>query len=709
MILSDNETKLDFLNNQAIAKTIVSIIKESKESVSIGVHGDWGAGKSSILVMVEDLLNPKRSEDDTDPDDLMDDDYDWEDWEEEDPEDAAEDETGLTPSGCITVRFNSWQYQGFEDAKIALMSAIVKALQKEAKAFYKKHPVKGAFKKIKDTCKNIWKNLDKLSLAKNIGKVGVSLTTGTAPIALLDIATKYAKDIFTDETKRNEFITTAGALLKNASTDSSSYKEMAEFRANYKDLFKAAHIEKLVVLIDDLDRCLPKVAIETLEAVRMFLAMENTVFIIAADDEMIRYSVKEYFPRVIEKEGEETVGVIDYSRFSDKYLEKLIQVPLHIPRIGIAEAQLYVLMLLVESQTGESDELKALADAVIKKLNKPWALEQLSTEEIKTIMGTSYDGVADKIWIAKNIDQFLAEHTGGNPRNIKRFVNMLLLRTQVARNRGFDENDLEIAVLAKMMLVEQYAYDFYKAIADELRADGTCPAFDAIPEPEEESEPTKKEVKSDNGLLEGADRGKKAKAAKQIDKEETKTHAPEFKNEKFIQMLGQKEIHEWMDSEPSLAGKDLRPYFFACTEQEDFFFSTQDDRLREVIAAVRQGKFTAGSRTDQIKALEEPDALYVFKRVTAEVFKRNLNTQKIPKIIEGLRVFVANRAELQTALADFLLTLPADKLGIWAIGGWEDCIPKVSEARTKLNDFIRKIKEQTNDSIVRSAAESALR
>ena len=56
MILSDNETKLDLLNNQAIAKTIVSIIKDSKESVSIGVHhGDWGAGKSSILLMVECL------------------------------------------------------------------------------------------------------------------------------------------------------------------------------------------------------------------------------------------------------------------------------------------------------------------------------------------------------------------------------------------------------------------------------------------------------------------------------------------------------------------------------------------------------------------------------------------------------------------------------------------------------------------------------
>ena len=57
MILSDNETRIDRLNNLAIAKTIVSIIKESKESVSVGVHGDWGAGKSSILAMVEDELS----------------------------------------------------------------------------------------------------------------------------------------------------------------------------------------------------------------------------------------------------------------------------------------------------------------------------------------------------------------------------------------------------------------------------------------------------------------------------------------------------------------------------------------------------------------------------------------------------------------------------------------------------------------------------
>ena len=162
-------------------------------------------------------------------------------------------------------------------------------------------------------------------------------------------------------------------------------------------------------------------------------------------------------------------------------------------------------------------------------------------------------------------------------------------------------------------------------------------------------------------------------------------------------MLEQDAIKKWMESEPALAGKDLRPYFFACTEQEDFFFSTQDERLRELILAVRNGKFTTGSRTEWIKQLENDDALYIFKKITAEIFKCNLKDQKAPKIIEGIRVFVLNRPELQSALADFLLTLPGDKLGVWATGGWDDCIPKTAEARATLNDYFKKIYDQTRN------------
>lgn len=708
MILSDNETKLDLLNNQAIAKTVVSIIRDSKESVSIGVHGDWGAGKSSILAMIEEILNSKCQEDEEEPDD----EFSWEELESDDLEDRVEDEKNLPVTGCIIVRFNSWEYQGFEDAKIALMSTIVKALQKEAKAFYKKHPVKGALKKIKDTCENIWKNLDGLGLAKTVGKVGFSIVTGTTPVALLDIITKSAKELFNDETKRDEFITAVGTALKNNATEASSYKEMAEFRTNYKELFQLAHIEKLVVLIDDLDRCLPKIAIETLEAVRMFLSMENTAFIIAADDEMIKYSVKEYFPRVLEKEGDDLVGAIDYNHFSDKYLEKLIQIPLHIPRIGVGEAQLYILMLLIESEVGHnSKEMEALSKSVINRLSRPWALEQLSTEELKKILGDeSYDRTVDKIKIAKNIDQFLAQHTGGNPRTIKRFVNMLLLRTMVARNRGFSENDLEMAVLAKMMLIEQYHYDFYKAIAEELRDDGSCAAFDVIPEPEEKGDRASDENQKVANEETSIEKPKKAQEVEPKERpvEEPVTVKPKYKNTSFCQMLEQKALKIWMKSEPVLAGKDLRPYYFACTEQEDFFFSNQEKKLNDLMLAVRSGKFTTLSRRDQIMRIENEDSLFIFKRITAEIFKSDLTVSKAPKIIDGLRLFVSYRTELQGALVEFLLTLPGDKLGIWATGGWDESIPKKSIARPKLREFLKKICEQTKDPMIKTTAEREL-
>ena len=83
----------------------------------------------------------------------------------------------------------------------------------------------------------------------------------------------------------------------------------------------------MVVLIDDLDRCLPDVTISTLEAVRLFMFTEKTAFVIAADESMIRYAVKKHFPDVI---NENKINAGD--TFADKYLEKLIQVPLEYQR-----------------------------------------------------------------------------------------------------------------------------------------------------------------------------------------------------------------------------------------------------------------------------------------------------------------------------------------------------------------------------------------
>ena len=88
--------------------------------------------------------------------------------------------------------------------------------------------------------------------------------------------------------------------------------------------WKKPSIDQLVVLIDDLDRCLPETAIETLEAVRLFLFTSRTAFVVAADEAMIEYAVRQAFSRPPGRTGPQT-----YAR---NYLEKLIQVPFPHPR-----------------------------------------------------------------------------------------------------------------------------------------------------------------------------------------------------------------------------------------------------------------------------------------------------------------------------------------------------------------------------------------
>jgi hypothetical protein len=49
MHLVDNETKVDLLNSEPIAATVVKLLRSmSHTAATIGLHGDWGAGKPFV-------------------------------------------------------------------------------------------------------------------------------------------------------------------------------------------------------------------------------------------------------------------------------------------------------------------------------------------------------------------------------------------------------------------------------------------------------------------------------------------------------------------------------------------------------------------------------------------------------------------------------------------------------------------------------------
>ncbi|MFX6861645.1 P-loop NTPase fold protein, partial [Acinetobacter baumannii] len=75
---------------------------------------------------------------------------------------------------------------------------------------------------------------------------------------------------------------------------------IAALKTEFADLLVDFN-KKIVIFVDNLDRCLPKQTIQTLESLRLFLFMPNTAFVIAADEDMVRHAVKEYFNGIDEK------------------------------------------------------------------------------------------------------------------------------------------------------------------------------------------------------------------------------------------------------------------------------------------------------------------------------------------------------------------------------------------------------------------------
>lgn len=628
MILSDNETKVDMLNNRAIAKTVVELIAESKERpISIGVHGDWGAGKSSILEMVEDEF---ESTDDIE---------------------------------CI--KFNGWKHQGFEDAKIALMSSIVSSLIEK--------------RKLSEVCadkvRKVWKSINWLSVAKSAGNFAFSAATGVPPIGLITSAFDVLKGNLTDQEKVGNTIDSIGSYLSDSKIfeDMSMSREFAEFQKSFSELLEASSIKKLVVLIDDLDRCLPEVTIETLEAVRLFMFSNSTAFVIAADETMIEYAVRNHFPDLNDSNNK-NLG----AEFSKRYLEKLIQVPFRLPVLGEIESEMYIKMLLIGSKLeDDSSEFDRLLTMSVEKMRKPWKNQGLTITEMNEALGSKYELVIGEITIATQIGAILARHTNGNPRKIKRFINMLLLRKKMADARGYGD-EVELPYLAKLMLAESFFDEFYEDIASQTNDLGYC---DVIRELETEvlnlGKQSEEDQNEDNPV--------------EVEESEEKVVSITKNNPKVLEWIKDNNITKWVMTEPKLGEKDLRPYFFACKEKQDYFFNQiKSEKLRIILDKLMSTSMNIASVKEEVKVLSPDDAKIVFDTLASKILTQS-NISNKPSGIEGIISLVSLHQNLQMNLVSLIEMFDVKTVGVWICNGWNGCITS-AEAKSKLSSYIDKLR-----------------
>jgi len=642
MILTDNETKIDLLNNEAIATTIIGLLREKPDRpVTIGVHGDWGAGKSSVLEMIEGGFAGNKD--------------------------------------VLCLKFNGWRFQGFEDAKIALIEGIVTGL-------IEKRP---ALSKAAGAVKDVFNRIDWLKVAKNAGGLALTAFTGMPTPDQVGAIMGSLEGMLSNPgqlaTKENLSSTIEGvkAVLK-PSESKNVPEEVDAFRKAFDNLLKEAGVDQLVVLIDDLDRCLPDTAIETLEAIRLFVFTARTAFVVAADEAMIEYAVRKHFPDL-----PDTTGPRDYAR---NYLEKLIQIPFRIPALGETETRIYVTLLLAGAELGEEDPgYGELIKAARIRLKRPWESAPLDAAAVSAALGQNANKAHNALILSDQIGPILASGAKGNPRQIKRFLNTLLLRQKMAEARGFGE-EIKLPVLAKLMLAERFLPSLFDQIATVAVTDSKGQCADLV-------------------MLEKVDTSESSRLpakTKQADATEAKSGAVQAKSESAL-------LAEWKSSEailawarvlPPVADIDLRPYLFATKDKKDYFGPASVlGHLAAVAEKLLGPKISVQALESELKQLAQPEAAKLFEAVRAKIVSGDsFDTQ--PAGVDGMVVLVRAQPSLQGSLVDFLQALPSGRCGPWVVSGWQGAL-KDTDAQARMAQLVLGWATQSDNKMLRAAAEAA--
>lgn len=264
------------------------------------------------------------------------------------------------------------------------------------------------------------------------------------------------KHKITDLLKRISWSRATGALAKGALTMqwdidklveafTPRRREAPESMSGFREAFgqlvdQLPKVERVVILVDDLDRCLPSAVMATLEAIKLFLSVNKMVFVIAADQDMVRDAIAA------------SLGASSRSeRFATRYLDKIVQLPVSLPRLAPHEAEAYIGLLLARSEC-DDQQFQTLVDHCHER-RRLQAIPLLAA-----MKDLAYEPAEALLRLASQLAQGLGSDRVTNPREIKRFLNAFGVRRQIATARGVD---LAPAFIAKLLLLEdRYRSDF---------------------------------------------------------------------------------------------------------------------------------------------------------------------------------------------------------------------------------------------------------
>jgi hypothetical protein len=264
-IVLDVPAKHPTLSFTQIAQALATIVQASEPRFAVGIFGGWGSGKSTLMDEIERLVA----------------------------------ENGQ----AVVVRFNAWRYEREPHLVVPLLDTIRSRLSEWADD----HPADTHAEQVK-------------SIARRIGRVVRALVRATS----VELGVPGGPSISVDPGKALDEM---GSATSDAASSPQSlyFAAFQELTAAFAEV-QTAGLSRLIVFVDDLDRCLPERALTVLESMKLFFDMPGFVFVVGLDERVVQSAVRTRF--AARSTGEE--ASVD-RQIELEYLKKMFQVPYTLP------------------------------------------------------------------------------------------------------------------------------------------------------------------------------------------------------------------------------------------------------------------------------------------------------------------------------------------------------------------------------------------
>jgi hypothetical protein len=372
----------DLLNFKEFAGSTLAAIKKSEPPFTWGIYGDWGSGKTSLMKLIRNrMVNDLEA-----------------------PETA--------PSGPlhIPIWFDAWKYENEVNIIYPLFDAIRRDFSVRCTADSKNKEFLASFKRV--------------ALGSLLGLTDLALRTVTK--AAIGEALKLDDVKKSLETVEEDLGSVFGEWTNQVADTTEAFED---FVKQYLVVYGNTHPEcqqrqlYLAVFIDDLDRCLPEVAIEILERIKNHLTTEKCIFILGINRSIVYKSIRKKY------------GDLDID--GRQHLEKIIQYSVGVPK--------------------PSEK----------------AIKEFGIRSLQELVGAD-----DKSTIEKYFDEFsqaIFESGFTNPRKIKRILNRYLNFIAKHVEGDSDIAQFKIPTVVRLIVMREYYQGFY----DLFREEG-FPAFELI-------------------------------------------------------------------------------------------------------------------------------------------------------------------------------------------------------------------------------------